>query len=129
MARNKMRMERFQIKPCHRRWSSILNPYVDRRDKLKWIIIKGWGRKETKLNLQKGVKRITNDMVSAIISSLNRFCSKSYQRRVLNRHCSNVWDSWIDQAWQFIVFASKLTRTYACLFVSFHHVKSGRGKR
>lgn len=124
-----MCMEEFQIKPCHRRWSSIINPYVDRRDKLKWIIIKGWGKKENKVkNLQKGVNQITNGVVSASISSLKCFCSRSHQRRVLNRHCSNVWDLWIDQAWQFIVFASKLTRTYACLFCVVSSCKVGKGK-
>ena len=73
-----MCLDKFQIKPCHRRWSSILNPYVDRRDKLKWIIIKGWGKKEKKKRSKLTERRQSRPpLASAIISSLNCFCSRS----------------------------------------------------
>lgn len=128
MARNKLCRDKFQIKPCHRRWSSIKIPYVDRRDKLKWIIIKEDEGKRKKKELSELTKSSKTDRpwrLQLLVRSI-WFCSISisieywmdivamHEIRELIRHdsLSSSPASWLGHM---LVF-----------FVSFHHVRSER---
>lgn len=119
-----MWLKGFQIKPCHRRWSSILNPYVDRRDKLKWIIIKRMRQERKRVKTyRKKQSRSPWASVKLVRSmvSVRDLISVEYWMDIVAMLRFVNWSGMT------VCRLRQQADLDICLsFMSFHHVRSGR---